>query len=146
MKPKLFDSICLNIWSAMNYPNSSGRLQEHVFEGAAQRDDGVDGDLALDELAGEVRGYLAELRAHINSLERTVLDDLWVSASFVDPATRALDKTLNTVTGLELRVATLRQGFLDLPQEEDVLPLGATTAKSGRKSKVPKRTTRRRPK
>lgn len=72
----------------------------------------------LTSLRHEVETYMAQLLAHIASLDADIRAHLWVTDDFAEPAARSLGATRSDVDTLLRRLDKLRQGFEMLPREE----------------------------
>lgn len=76
----------------------------------------------IGDLLADVERYQIQLKEHIEGLESRVVSHLWLTPDFVKPATESLQETTLTVQCLRERVERLRNGFLALPLEENVIP------------------------
>jgi len=72
----------------------------------------------LGVLRSEVVTYLDGVNSQQQSLERVIRTHLWVTEEFLGPAVVSLERTRNTVEGLQRRVVQLIAGFEQLPREE----------------------------
>jgi MoxR-like ATPase len=76
----------------------------------------------IDELHRDIEDYAQSLASHMQSLDDEIRSHLWVAAEFAGPARANLEVTQRAVDELRNRVVRLREGFDQLPREEDRLP------------------------
>jgi len=73
----------------------------------------------IDDLRGQVSQYRDQLDDHVRSMEQEIRGHLWVTADFVEPASRSLAQTSREVATLFDRIDRVRTGFRMLPREAD---------------------------
>ncbi|NOY92823.1 MAG: AAA domain-containing protein [Deltaproteobacteria bacterium] len=73
----------------------------------------------MDAIRADVEEYRNRLLAHIASLEAEIREHLWVTADFIEPAADSLEQTRQEVETLLSRVGKVREGFANLPREEE---------------------------
>lgn len=79
----------------------------------------------IDACVGQIRSvhtdveqYKEGLLAHIASMEAQIKEHLWITPGFAEPARTSLDRTLQEVEGLLVRIGRTEQGFGALPRDE----------------------------
>jgi len=73
----------------------------------------------IEALKADVGLYGEQLAAQVGSLEAEIGTHLWVTADFVEPASRALSQTGHNVAALRVRIERVHKGFSMLPREVD---------------------------
>ena len=71
----------------------------------------------MDRLMQSLSNYRQRLEQRVAELEQVLAGHLWVDHGFIVPARGNLQRTLEVVASLAGRIAALKQGFADLPQQ-----------------------------
>ena len=94
----------------------------------------VDGRTSgVDAHAKEIRAFVAGATAEAQTMDATIRGHLWLESAFAVPAGQALQEHIKRASDVLARLETARQGFEELPVEEDLeqsLESRAETAQS----------------
>lgn len=78
--------------------------------------------VGIKAIGNEITRFQSGLKTHLDSLNQEIRTHLWVSADFVEPATRRLNESKQIVESLLVRVNRLESGYDALPRELPMKP------------------------